>query len=125
MLIPAIVRHRFECEAEMLLDTGARVTVITPKLAERLGFEPDEIKPTTTAVGASGPVPVARLVLPCVSVGGIAVHGLRVACLALAPELKFRAILGLDFLAHFNVEIRNETETVSMTRWTAEGASGS
>ncbi len=107
----------------MLLDTGARVSVIIPKLAERLGFEPDEIKPTTTAVGAAGPVPVARLVLPRVCVNGIAVHNLRAICLALPPELGFDGILGLDFLSRFNIEINNEAETVSMTRWTAEGAS--
>jgi len=109
----------------MLLDTGARVSVITPKLAERLGFEPDEIKPTTTAVGAGGPVPAAPLVLPRVSVNGIAVHNLRVVCLTLAPELGFKAILGLDFLAQFNIEISNETEKISMTKWTAQGASRS
>ena len=109
----------------MLLDTGARVSVITPKLAERLGFEPDEIKPTTTAVSAGGPVPVAPLVLPRVSMNGIAVRNLRVICLALPPELEFDGILGLDFLGHFNIEIKSEAETVSMTRWTAEEASSS
>ena len=46
ILVPASVRNRFECEAEMLFDTGARVSVITPKLAGELGFDPDEIKPT-------------------------------------------------------------------------------
>ncbi len=125
ILVPASLRHRFEWETEMLLDTGARVSVITPKLAERLGFEPDEIEPTTTAVGAGGPVPVAPLVLSRVSMNGIAVHNLRAICLALPPELGFKAILGLDFLGHFNIEINNEAETVSMTRWTAEGASSS
>ena len=122
ILVPASVRHRFECEAEMLLDTGARVSVITPKLAGELGFDPDEIKPTSTAVSAGGPVPVAPLVLPRVSMNGVVVHNLRVICLALPPELVFDGILGLDFLAQFNIQISNETEKISMTRWTAEGA---
>ena len=122
ILVPARVRHRFEWKAEMLLDTGARASVITPKLAQEVGFGPDEIKPTTTAVSAGGPVPVAPLVLPRVSMNGIAVHNLRVICLALPPELGFEGILGLDFLGHFNIEISNEAESVSMTRWTAEGA---
>ncbi len=125
ILVPARVRHRFEWKTEMLLDTGARASVITPRLAQEVGFGPDEIKPTTTAVGAGGAVPAAGLVLPRVSVDGIAVHNLRVICLALPPELGFDGILGLDFLGNFNIEINNEAETVSMTRWTAEGASSS
>ncbi len=106
----------------MLLDTGARVSAITPKLAGELGFDPDEIKPTTTAVSATGPFSVALLTVPCVSVDGIEVRDLRAICHALPPQLGFEGILGLDFLGHFNIEISNETEKVSMTRWTAGGA---
>ena len=96
-------RDLLERKAEMLLDTGARVSVITPELAKEVGFDPDEIKPTTTAVSAGGPVPVAPLVLPRVSMNGIAVHNLRAICLALPPELGFDGILGLDFLGRFNI----------------------
>ena len=101
----------------MALDTGARVTVITPRLARELGLEPDKVEPSVNVVSATGVARAAQLTLASVSILGAEVANLRVVCHPLPANLGLDGILGLNFLDRFNVEISNETETVTLTRW--------
>ena len=119
ILVSVCMRHTFEREPVMALGTGARLTVITPKLADELGFEPNTIKPTVTVVGATGTASAALLKVASVSVGGVQLLNMPVICHELPPGLGLEGILGLNFLSHFNIEIHNEAETVSLTKWHA------
>ena len=117
ILPPVEMRHTFPAWPAVALDTGARLSVITPELARALGFEPEELKPTTGIVGATGPASGAALSVASVSVMGAEVRDLRVVCYALHPRLGLDGVLGMDFLKHFDIEIRNSTETVTLARW--------
>jgi clan AA aspartic protease (TIGR02281 family) len=101
----------------MALDTGARMTVVTPRIAVDLGFGEAEVQPSVVITSATGEAPAAQLRIASVSVLGLEVRNVRALCYPLPPGLKLDGILGLNFLRHFDVEIRNRTETVTMTKW--------
>ncbi len=118
LIVPPVrIRQKILCDADMALDTGARVTVITPRLARELGFEPDEMEPTVKVVSATGSADAAELTLASVSVLTAEVRDLRVVCHQLPGALGLDGILGLNFLSYFNVEINNESQRVTLTRW--------
>jgi predicted aspartyl protease len=116
ILPPVEIGHEFRAEPKMALDTGARISVITPRLAEEVGLTPDESAPRGKVVGATGTAPAALLRIGSVSIMSIEVRNVRAICHPLPQELRLDGILGLDFLRHFDVEISNTTETVTMER---------
>lgn len=101
----------------MALDTGSRLTFITPGVALEVGFEPADLEPTVRVVGVTGVEDAAEVVLRSVSVLGLAVENVRAVCRPLPPQLGLEGILGLNFLSHFNIEIDNRVETVTMEKW--------
>ena len=103
--------------ADMALDTGARMTVIAPRIAQELGLEPDEVEPAIEVVSATGIEPAVLLRVRSVSLLGAEIRDLRVVSHPLPVDLGLDGILGLNFLKHFKIVIDNETETVTMTKW--------
>ena len=99
----------------MALDTGARWTLITPDLAAQLGFEPDKLERATRLVGLTGPTFAAVVTVQSVSVSGLEVADLRVACHPLPVDFGIEGILGLDFLNRFRVVIAGPAETVTIS----------
>ncbi len=115
ILAPVRLAHGAEWRRPtMALDTGARRTVVTPALADELGFDPDALEATTQIVSATGPASAGFITLDSVSVLGLRVTGLRVVCFPLARALGIEGVLGLDFLNRFRVVIDGPTETVTI-----------
>ena len=114
---PVLMRHAFRARPDLALDTGARLTVITPDIAEQLGLEPDGTELSVSITGATGTASAALLKVASVSILGAEVKNLRVICHPLPTKLKVDGILGLNFLSHFDIEISNRTETVALTKW--------
>ncbi len=117
---PVLMRHRFASQPVVALDTGARVSTILPEVATALGFEPEEMEPNATVFGATGEAPASILRVASVSVLGLEVKNLRVICHELHPRFGLQGILGLNFLRHFKIVIDNESETVTLTEWSAK-----
>ncbi|MHC4249550.1 MAG: retropepsin-like aspartic protease family protein [Planctomycetota bacterium] len=101
----------------MALDTGARLSVISPATAEELGFGADDLEPSITVTGATGATPAAMVKIDSVSVLGLEVEKVRAICHTLPPRLRLDGILGLDYLKHFNITINHEAETVALDKW--------
>ncbi len=112
-----LMRHEFPAWPMMAVDTGARMTVVTPRKAEELGFEPGDIQPSMNILSATGTAPAAVLTVKSVAVMGQEVKDLRVLCYPLPAGLQLDGVLGLDFLERFDIEIRNSTGTFTLTRW--------
>ena len=115
ILVPVRFEHKISYRPDMALDTGARMSLIVPELARALGFEPEKMEPAVRLVSATGPASAALLMVASVSVLGLKVKNLRVMCHLLPPDLGLDGLLGLNFLNHFNIEIDNDTETVTLT----------
>lgn len=103
-------------ELEMVLDTGASVTVVAPAVLDRLGYSPRDGHAITTMRSAIGEEPgylirVARLRALGHEVGGFSVHAHDL------PEgFEIHGLLGLNFLRHFNYEIRSEEGCIRAKR---------
>lgn len=107
----------------MALDTGARWILITPDLAAELGFEPDKLERATRLVGLTGPTFAAVVTVQSVSVSGLEVADLRVACHPLPADFGIEGILGLDYLNRFRVVMDGPTETVTIGERTEQESS--
>jgi clan AA aspartic protease (TIGR02281 family) len=101
----------------MALDTGARLSVISPAAAEELGFGADDLEPSITVTGATGATRAAMVRIDSVSVLGLEVRNVRAICHALPPRLQLDGILGIDYLKHFNIAINHEVEEITLAKW--------
>lgn len=82
---------------QMMLDTGAKYTIITPEVARRLGMEalPTRRIPVTTATQLE----MARLfVVDQMDVHGVILSSVETAVLALPSALGVDGLLGMSFL---------------------------
>jgi len=112
-----LLKHAYPAWPMMAIDTGARVSVVTPKVAQELGFDTGETEPTVNIIGATGKSGAALLRVASAAIMGQEVRNLRVLCHPLPAELQLDGILGLDFLRHFDIQIANSTEMLTLTRW--------
>ncbi len=117
IVAPVRVRHVAVRSPVMALDTGARITVITPRIAEELGLKPDEAGPAGKVTSATGAARAPLVRIESVSILGLEVRNVRAICHPLPPGLQLDGVLGINFLNRFNVEISYETETVTLARW--------
>jgi len=84
---------------EMMLDTGASGTAISPGYAERAGIEPDGVAYVNTPSDTNVPLATGRV--RSIEAGGIAARDVVVL---IAPSLQL-GLLGQDFYAGYDVAI--------------------
>jgi len=105
LLVSAVLNHTES--VFLLLDTGASRTLMTPRVAERLGVAVTASTPRRTMVVADGQrqeVPVVQLT--ALSVGHATVEHLPVAISELfLPLATVDGLLGMDFLGQFIVTL--------------------
>jgi len=100
-------------EAKVLVDTGAGTTVLSTELAEKLGLE-GEPGSSVTLKTVAADVEAQLATLDSIQVGGLIQNNLRVAITDL-PSLEkteFDAILGMDFMNKYKINIDNENNRI-------------
>src|SRR5262245_33522349 len=85
----------------LVADTGAQRTMISGKVAQRLGLDQALRMEALVRVGQSPPVPVVRL--DRLRVGASTIVGPEVSVYDLPPIIVSDGLLGLDFLLRFPV----------------------
>jgi predicted aspartyl protease len=88
-------------DVNIIADTGAQRTMISRKVAQRLGLHQPLRMEALVGVGQSPPVPVVRL--DRLRVGASTMVGLEVSVYDLPPLISSDGLLGLDFLRRFRV----------------------
>ncbi len=105
LLVSAVLNHTES--VLLLLDTGASHTLMTPRVAQRLGVEVTANTPRRTMMAADGQrqeVPVVQLAT--LTVGHATVERLAVAISELFPHpAAVDGLLGMDFLGQFIVTL--------------------
>jgi len=110
--LPVRVLHRRERMLGMVLDTGARLTVIQPDVAREIALDLQRV-PGAELVGVAGATPLTKGTVRSISLLGRSVRDVEVVCCALHPKLGFHGILGMNFLRHFNFTVDNDAETIT------------
>ncbi len=98
----------------MLLDTGATFTVVTPRIAKKLGLRLDPYSSRVPLMTANGYItaPIARLA--SLKVGNAEVRGLMVAVHKFSPDSQIAGLLGLNFLNQFNTSIDSGSQLLTL-----------
>jgi hypothetical protein len=94
------------------IDTGAPETVISTRLAEKLGlFNEDQGRLVVRTGGIGGPAPAIRSIIDTIQVGGARSEFVPVTVInSLSPA--FEGLLGLDFVSNYNVIIDSKRRVV-------------
>jgi predicted aspartyl protease len=105
ILVRAVLNHT--APASLLLDTGASHTMVTPRIAQRLGIAVTADTPRGTIMVADGQRQEVPLVnLAALQVGHVTVSRLTVAVLDLLPQAStVDGLLGVDVLGQFVVTL--------------------
>jgi clan AA aspartic protease (TIGR02281 family) len=106
------VRINRDLTANMLLDTGAGITLLSGEMAERLGLETDtsELKRLQT-IGQEIEAPLARLEI--IELGGLSKNDFPIAVSDFdVADGSFDGILGMDFLGEYDMYIDNQSNSL-------------
>lgn len=102
--------------ANLLLDTGASTSLLTPAMAAKVGLEPaaDAQKWTVSLLGDKQ-VEMPFVKLPIIRVGGAVVRNLSVGVYAVDPgKPNIHGILGEDFLSHYIVSVDHKSKMLKL-----------
>ena len=91
---------------DMLLDSGASVTVITRAMANSLGIRPEHVVQTSVFSTANGYTELPIVYLQSVKVGGLTAREVAVA--VAGPDMEI-GLLGQDFLQRYDVTIKRDS----------------
>jgi clan AA aspartic protease (TIGR02281 family) len=93
------VRLNDQTLVRMIVDTGAKYTIITPEVARRLAIEVDNSRmvAVTTATKSQA---VTLTELQQVDIHGLVVQGIEAASMSLPSALGVEGLLGISFLRH-------------------------
>ena len=98
--------------APMAIDTGAPDTVISVKLAEKLGlFEEDQGRLIIRTGGIGGTAPAIRSIIDNIHVGGAKSEFIPATVIDSISE-SFDGLLGLDFVSNYSVTIDSKRQMV-------------
>ncbi len=99
-------------EVPFIVDTGASDLVLSRDDAMRVGIDPDALAYLGRAQTANGTVPMARVVLDRVSLGGVVERDVGASVNGGDMDA---SLLGMSYLARFG-RIEIEGDTLSLTR---------
>lgn len=100
---------------ELIVDTGASLTVIPTALAQRLGLWRDDL-PKVRVQTASGTLEAATVTLPTIAIGGIVIDHVEAAVLDLPGSLAGKGLLGLSALRRLDMRLDHEHRKLILER---------
>ena len=103
----AIIKVKFNQRQsfDMMVDSGASLTVITRPMAKALGITPAHIVETITVSTANGLTEMPIVYVKSIEVGGLASK--QVAVAVAGPDMDI-GLLGQDFLQQYDVSFRRD-----------------
>ena len=107
-----LIHHARTVSTQLLLDTGASLTIITPTIAELLNVKPTS---TTKFTTANGLVTTKLASLDTVQAYKHTVNNVPIAITQLPDNADIDGLLGLSFLKHFHLEIDFPNSKISLT----------
>lgn len=100
--------------AHLALDTGATYTMIRSQVLMAIGYDLDSISPHASIVTATRTEQVKALVVEKIQAIDQTLENFSIICHDLPEESGVDGVLGLNFLRHFDIEIRYSDNTISL-----------
>lgn len=110
IVVPVLLNRSMK--TYMIMDTGASLTLISPRAAKQLGLK---LGPRVSLITANGTTsaPLARL--GSLKVGKAEAHGVDVTVQNFSPDPRIDGLLGLNFLSRFHVSIDSKRQRLTLT----------
>lgn len=112
----AIVQARLNNSVyvNLIVDTGASFTVISPAVAKDLGIDIEDDLPTASFQTANGIISAPIVTLDSIEIKGMEVRGLTASVQDISPEVS--GLLGLNFLQHFRMDIDHQNALLHLEK---------
>ena len=94
------------------MDTGAQRTVISPRLAARVGIDVTAASSRLRLWGVGGTVSAAVARLPRLAIGAVALADHEAIIADIPALLRVRGLIGLDVLRRFRVAFEFDRSTL-------------
>src|SRR3989338_49375 len=102
IVLPAVFRGKYgDYGAELILDTGASLTILQPLTIKALGFTDEDQMGISTAQSPIGKERGFRVRLPVIECLGKKIENFEVACHTLGLQ-RIDGLLGMNFLEQFD-----------------------
>lgn len=109
--IPLILKNvriagtRGSINVDMILDTGAALTVVSWSDLKAVGYDPAVVVGREEIVTANGIIQVPKLRVEQFAIGGVEARDVEVICHDIPELAAIRGLLGLSFLKHYRTVI--------------------
>jgi clan AA aspartic protease (TIGR02281 family) len=107
MAVPAIINSK--TMGTFIIDTGSSYTVITPRMAAKLGVQVNADTPTISLITANGVIQAPLVTLNNVTIGQVRVNEVQAVVQDLGKDLMLSGLLGMNFFKGKTITIHNGT----------------
>lgn len=106
---PLLTGLKGSVKIDLVLDTGASLTMIPPDITEKLGYDPARSERTVDLITATTIEQAPVVTLEAIELLGQRVARVDVACKELPPKSRAQGLLGINFLDNFDIELFYKT----------------
>ncbi|HEY9687611.1 MAG TPA: retropepsin-like aspartic protease [Coleofasciculaceae cyanobacterium] len=104
--VPALVNNK--TMGTFIIDTGSSYTVITPRMANKLGVVVTADTPTVSIITANGVIQAPMVTLKNVMIGQVRVDEVQAVIQDLGKDLMLSGLLGMNFFKGKSLTIRQD-----------------
>lgn len=104
--VPAMVNSK--TVGTFIIDTGSSYTVITPRMAAKLGVQIHPDTPRVSIITANGPIQAPIVTLNNVSIGEVQVNNVQAVVQDLSQDLMLSGLLGMNFFKGRSLTIQQD-----------------
>jgi len=102
---PLLIGERGQVKIDMVLDTGASLTMIPPYIARGLGYNPARSRKRVQLITASRIETAPVITLEAIELLGQRIEEVDVVCKNLPPQSRAEGLLGVNFLDNFDIDL--------------------
>lgn len=106
LAVPTIINRK--TMGTFVLDTGATYTVITPRLARKLGVTVATDSPKVAIATANGVIQAPVVTLNSVTIGDVEVNNVQAIVQNLGDDLLLVGLLGMNFFKGMDMSVRQD-----------------
>ncbi|MDX2085464.1 MAG: retropepsin-like aspartic protease [Candidatus Melainabacteria bacterium] len=114
LAVPAMVNNHVM--ATFLVDTGATYTVITPRLAKKLGVVITPETPRVSIITANGVVKAPKVTLKNVMIGEVQVQQVTAVVQDLGHDVLLSGLLGMNFFDGLELTVKRDKLIIGVNR---------